>query len=117
MGGQNLQCPRAASWDSKPSEAFRGPADGDCSHEIKRHWLLTRKAMTNLDSSYDKPKKLRHYFADKSPSSESYGFSSSHVWSWTIKKAEHQRIYAFELWCWRRLLKVPGLQGDQARQL
>ena len=73
--------------------------------------------MTNLDSSYDKPKKLRHYFADKSPSSESYGFSSSHVWSWTIKKAEHQRIYAFELWCWRRLLKVPGLQGDQARQL
>ena len=62
---------------------------------------------------YDKPrqhiKKQRHYFADKDPSSQSYGFSSGHVWmwSWTIKKAEHQRIVAFEPWCWRRLLRVP----------
>ena len=52
-------------------------ADGDCSHEIKRHLLLGRKAMTNLDSIL---KKQRHYFADKSLSSQSYGFSSSHVW-------------------------------------
>ena len=54
-------------------------------------------------------KKQRHYFANKSPSSQSYGFSSSYVWneSWTIKKAEHWRIDAFELWCWRRLLRVP----------
>ena len=63
--------------------------------------------------SYDQPrqhvKKQRHCFADKGPSSQSYGFSSSHVWmwEWTIKKAEHRKIDAFELWCWRRLLRVP----------
>ena len=51
-------------------------ADGDCSHEIKRHFLLGRKAMTNLDSIL----KQRHYFAHKGPYSQSYGFSSSHVW-------------------------------------
>ena len=52
--------------------------DGDCSHEIKRHLLLGRKAMTNLDSIL-KSRDI-HYFADKGPSSQSYGFSSSHVW-------------------------------------
>jgi len=62
--------------------------------------------------SYDQPrqhiKKQRHYFVNKGPSSQGYGFSSSHVCeSWTIKKAEHQSIGAFELWCWRRLLRVP----------
>ena len=53
----------------------------------------------------------RHYFANKGPFSQGYGFSSSHVWmwSWTIKKAEHQRIDAFELWCWRRLLRAPWI--------
>ena len=51
-------------------------ADGDCSHEIKRYLLLGRKVMTNLDSIY----KSRHYFANKGPSSQGYGFSSSHVW-------------------------------------
>ena len=51
-------------------------ADGDCSHEIKRLLLLGRKAMTNLDSIL----KSRHYFANKGPSSQGYGFSSSHVW-------------------------------------
>ena len=63
---------------------------------------------------YDQPrqhiKKQRHYFANKGPSSQSYGFSSNHMWMWeleTIKKAECQRIDAFELWCWRRLLKSP----------
>ena len=66
--------------------------------------LLGRKVMTNLAF-----KKQRHYFANKGPSSQSYGFSSSHVWmeSWTINKAKHQRIDTFELWCWRRLLRVP----------
>ena len=51
-------------------------------------------------------KKQRHYFANQGLSSQSFGFPSSHVWmeSWTIKRAEHQRIDAFELWCWRRLL-------------
>ena len=52
-------------------------ADGDCSHEIKRRLLLGRKVMTNLDSVI---KKQRHYFANKGPSSHSYGFSSGHVW-------------------------------------
>ena len=52
-------------------------ADGDCSHEIKRHLLVERKAMTNVDSIL---KKQRHYFAKKGPSSQNYGFSSSHVW-------------------------------------
>ena len=81
-------------------------ADGDCSHEIKRHLLLGRKAMMKLDSII---KKQRYYFANKDPSSPSYGFSSSHVWmrELDIRKAECQRIDAFELWCWRRLLRVP----------
>ena len=63
--------------------------------------------------SYSQPiqhiKKQRHYFADKGPSNQSYGFSSSYVWieSWTLKKAEHWRIDIFELWFWRRLLRVP----------
>ena len=67
-----------------------------------------------LEKSYEKPrqhiKKQRHYFVDKGPESQSYGFSSSgyeYGWeSWTIKKAEHQRIDAFEM-CWTRLLRVP----------
>ena len=72
-------------------------ADSDCSHEIKRRLLLGRKVTTNLDSIL------------KSRVIKSSGFSSGHVWiwGWTIKKAECQRIGAFELWCWRRLLRVP----------
>ena len=79
--------------------------NGDCSHEIK--------TLASWKKTYDQPrqyiKKQRHYFANKGPSSQSYGFPSSHVqmWEWTIKKAEHWRIDAFELWCWRRLLRVP----------
>ena len=63
--------------------------------------------------SYDQPrqhiKKQRHYFANKGPSSQSFGFPSGHVWmeSWTLKQSEHRKIDAFELWCWRRLLRVP----------
>ena len=63
--------------------------------------------------SYDQPRqhiqKQRHYFANKGPSCQSYGFSSSHVGMWELDqiKAEHQKIDAFELWCWRRLLRVP----------
>ena len=61
--------------------------------------------MTNLDSIF----KSRHYFANKGPSSQGYGFSSSHEGceSWTVKKAECQTVDAFELWYWRRLLRVP----------
>ena len=81
-------------------------ADGDCSHEIKRLLLLGRKVMTNLDSMLKR--------RDVTLSTEAcidktmvfpvvmYGCES-----WTIMKAEHQRIEAFELWCWRRLLRVP----------
>ena len=79
-------------------------AHGDCSHEIKRRLLLGRKAITNLDSIL----KSRD-IADKGPSSQSSGFPGVMYGfeSWTIKKAEHRRIDAFELWCWRRLLRVP----------
>ena len=81
-------------------------ADGDCSHEIKRHLLLGRKAMTNLDSILKNrditlPAKVCLVKAMVFPV-VMYGCES-----WTIKKAEHQRIDAFELWCWRRLLRVP----------
>ena len=55
-------------------------ADGDCSHEIKRHLLLGRKVMTNLDSIL----KNRHFFANKGPSSQGYGFTSSHIWMWEL---------------------------------
>ena len=81
-------------------------ADGDCSHEIKRHLLLGRKAMTNLDSILESrnivlPTKVHLVKATVFPI-VLYGCES-----WTIKKAEQGRIAAFELWCWRRLLQVP----------
>ena len=81
-------------------------ADGDCSHEIKGCLLLGRKVKTNLDSIFKSryitlPTKVRLVKALVSPV-VIYGCES-----WTIKKAEHQRIDAFELWCWRRLLRVP----------
>ena len=81
-------------------------ADGDCSHEIKRCLLLGRKVMTNLDSILKSrditlPTKVCLVKAMVFPV-VMYGYES-----WTIKKAEHRRIDAFELWCWRRLLKVP----------
>ena len=68
--------------------------------------------LTPRKESYDQPrqhiKKKRHYFANKGPSNQGYSFSSMYgCESWTIKKAECQRIDAFELWCWRRLLRVP----------
>ena len=81
-------------------------ADGDCSHEIKRCWLLGRKAMTNLDSilkgrDIPLPTKVCLVKALVFPA-VMYGCES-----WTIKKAEGRRIDAFEQWCWRRLLRVP----------
>ena len=87
-------------WGSKVT------ADGDCSHEIKRRLLLGRKVMTNLDSKFKSrdiilPTKVRLVKAMVFPV-VMYGYES-----WTVKKAEHQRIDAFELWCWRRLLRVP----------
>ena len=82
--------------------------DGDCSHDIRRRLLLGRKAMTNVDS-VQYLKKQRYHFAHKSPYSQSYGFPvvMYRCECWNIKKAEHQRTDAFELSCWRRLLRVP----------
>ena len=68
-------------------------ADDDCSHEIKRHFLVERKAMTNLDSIL---KKQKHYFAKKGPSSQSYGFSSSHVWIWEL---DYKESWVSKNWC------------------
>ena len=82
---------------------FEITADGECSHEIKRLLLLGRKAMTNLESIL----KSRHItLPTKVCLVKAMVFSvvMYRYESWTIKKAEHQRIYAFELWCWRRLL-------------
>ena len=83
-------------------------AGGDCSHEIKRHLLLGRKAMTNLDSilkSRDITLLTKvHLIKGMVFPVIMYGCES-----WSIKKAEHQRIDAFELWCWRRLLRVPWI--------
>ena len=97
-------------WDHKIT------ADGDCSHEIKRRLLLGRKAMTNLDSILKSrditlPTKVRLVKAIVFLV-VMYGCES-----WTIKKAERQRIDAFELWCWRRLLRVPCVvtQGQKSR--
>ena len=82
-------------------------ADGECSHEIKRCLLLGRKAMTNLDSILKSrditlPTKVHLTVKAMVFPVVMYGCES-----WTVKKAEHQRIYAFELWCWRKLSRVP----------
>ena len=88
-------------------------ADGDCSHEIKRLSLLGRKVMSNLDSIFKSrdvtlPTKVHLVKAMVFPV-VMYGCES-----WTVKKAERRITDAFELWCWRRLLRVPWLQGDPA---
>ena len=85
---------------------FKITVDGDCSHEIKRHLFLGKKVMTNLASKLKSrditlPTKVHLVKAMVLPV-VMYGCDS-----WTIKKTEHQRIDAFELWCWRRLLRVP----------
>ena len=99
MGKQWKQC-QTVFWGSKIT------ADGDCSHEIKRRLLLARKVMTNIDSIFKSrditlPTKVCLVKAMVFPV-VMYGCES-----WTVKKAEPQRIDAFELWCWRRLLRVP----------
>ena len=100
MGKQWKQCQTLFLGGSKIT------ADGDCSHEIKRHLLLGRKALTNLDSIFKSrdislPTKVRLVKAMVFPV-VTYGCES-----WTVKKAERQRIGAFALWCWIRLLRVP----------
>ena len=100
MGKQWKQCQTSFFWGSKVT------ADGDCSHGIKRCLLLGRKVMTNLDSIFKSrdmtlPTKVRLVKAMVFPVIM-YGCEN-----WTVKKAECQRIDAFEQWCWRRLLRVP----------
>ena len=87
-------------WDSKIT------ADGDCSHEIKRCLLLGRKAMINLDSIW-KSRDIRDITKVHLVKAMVFPVVMYGCESWTIKKAESQRIDAFKLWCWRRLLRVP----------
>ena len=98
--GETVETVSDYFWGSKIT------ADGDCSHEIKRCLFLGRKVMTNLDSTLKSrditlSTKVHLVKAMVSPV-VMYGCES-----WTVKKAEHQRIDAFEVWCWRRLLRVP----------
>ena len=92
--------------NSGNSDSSKTTADGECSHEVKRHLLLERKAMTNIDGILKSRNitwttKIHLVKALVFPV-VMYGYES-----WTIKKAECQKIDAFELWCWRRLLRVP----------
>ena len=81
-------------------------ADGDCSHEIKRHLLLGRKAMTNLDSIL-KSRDITLLTKFCLVKAVVFPVVMYGCESWTLKKVEHRRIDASELWCWRRLLRVP----------
>ena len=81
-------------------------ADGDCSHEIKRRLLLGRKVMTNLDSVL-KSRDISLLTKVRLVKAMVFPVVMYRCESWTVKKAEHPRIDAFELWCWRRLLRVP----------
>jgi len=80
-------------------------ADGDCSHEIKRHLYLGRKVMTNLDSIF-KSRDITLSTKVRIVKAMFFAVVMYGCKSWTVKKAEHRRIDAFELWCWRRLLRV-----------
>ena len=110
MGKQWKQCQNLLFLGSKIT------ADGDYSHEIKRCLLLGRKVMTNLESIFKSrditlPTKV-HLVKAMVFTVVMYGCES-----WTVKKAERRRVDAFEVWCWRRLLRVPGLQGDPTNPL
>ena len=95
---------------------FKITEDGDCSHEIKRRLLLARKAMTNLDSilkSRDSTLLTKaHLVKAMFFPVVMYGYES-----WSIKKAQCRRIDAFELWCWRRLLRVPWTAMESNRSI
>ena len=86
-------------------------ADGDCSHEIKRCLLLGREVMTNLDSIL-KSRDITLSTKVHLIKAMVFPVVMYRCESWTIEIAEHRTVDAFELWCWRRLLRVPGLQGD-----
>ena len=79
-------------------------ADGDCSHEIKRHLLLGRKVITNLDSIL----KNRDYFVNKNPSSQGYGFSSGHIWNWELN---YKESWALKNWCFLTVVLEKTLEN------
>ena len=80
-------------------------ADGDCSHGIRRQFLLARKAVTNLDCTL-KSREMTPLKKVHIVKAMFFLVVTSHCESWTLKEAEHQRIFAFKLWCWRRLPRV-----------
>ena len=82
----------------------KATADSDCSYEIKRHLLLERKAMTNLDSML----KSRDHFANKGPSIQSYGFSGSHVWMWEL---DHKKSWVLKNWCFQFVVLEKTLES------
>ena len=94
---------RGYSWPGDQTHVSCGSCTAD-RFLLLSHWETHDKSRQHM-----KFKKQRHHFADKCLNSQSYGFSSSHVWMWEldIKKAEHWRIDTCELWCWRRVLRVP----------
>ena len=99
----------ANRWETMAHSIFLGSkitADGDCSHEIKRHLLLGRKVIINLDSIL-KSRDITLPTKDRLVKDMVFPVVMYGCESWSVKKAECQRIDAFELWCWRRLLRVP----------
>ena len=90
--------------------------DGNCSHEIKRHLFLGRKVMTNLDSIF-KSRDIALSTTVYLVKAVVFAVVMCGCESWTVKKAEHQRIDAFELWCWRRLSRVPWAAGRSNRSI
>ena len=100
MGKQWKQCQTLFLGGSKIT------ADGDCSHDIKRRLLLGRKVMTNLDSIF-KSRDITFLTKVRLVKAMVFPVVMYGCESWTVKKAEHQRIDAFALWCWRRLFRVP----------
>ena len=103
-------------WQTLFFGASKITADGDCSHEIKRLLFLGRKVMTNLDSIFKSrdinlPTKVH---LDKAMV---FPVVVHGCESWTIKKAEHQRFDAFELWCWRRLLRIPWTARSSSQSI
>ena len=100
IDGETVETVRLYFWGSKIT------ADGDCSHEIKRRLLLGRKVMTNLESVF-KSRDITLTTKVHLVKATVFPVVMSGCESWTVKKAERRRIDAFELWCWRRLLRVP----------
>ena len=101
-------------WETVSDFIFLGSkitADGDCSHEIKRCLLLGRKVVASLDSIF-KSRDITLSTKVCLVKAVVFPMVMYGCESWTVKKAECQKIAAFELWCWRRLLRVLGLQGD-----